>query len=97
TVPDVSATPTLIETVVQLGTAGNSAALQAAFASLGNAQTPTLAAREEAIRNAFYAAAGEVRPVPALSKALGDGLYAAYQASAEQVSALSQLYNATEE
>ncbi|HAU5499531.1 TPA: autotransporter domain-containing protein [Cronobacter sakazakii] len=97
TVPDVSATPTLIETVIQLGTAGNSAALQAAFASLGNAQTPTLAAREEAIRNAFYAAAGEVSPIPALSKALGDGLYAAYQAAAEQVSALSQLYNATEE
>ncbi|MCL7707946.1 autotransporter domain-containing esterase, partial [Enterobacter kobei] len=63
TVPDVSATPTLIETVIQLGTAGNSAALQAAFTSLGNAQTPTLAARQEAIRNAFYAAAGEVSPI----------------------------------
>ncbi|EPD3810938.1 autotransporter outer membrane beta-barrel domain-containing protein [Cronobacter dublinensis] len=97
TVPDVSATPTMVESVIQLGTGGNTAALQAAFASLNSATTPTLAARQDAIRAAFLAAAGEVSALPALQQALADGLYSAYQTLAERVSALSTLYNATEE
>lgn len=98
TVPDVSATPTMMEAVITLGLAPvAAAALQAAYASLNAAQTPDLAARQQAIHQALYAAASAASPVPVAQQAIGAQLVAAYDTLAAQVSQLTTLYNQTEE
>lgn len=98
TVPDVSATPTMMEAVIAVGLAPVAAsALQAAYASLNSAQTPDLASRQQAIRQALAAAATTASPLPVVQQAIAAQLIAAYDTLAAQVSQLTTLYNRTEE
>ncbi|MEB5920430.1 autotransporter outer membrane beta-barrel domain-containing protein [Franconibacter daqui] len=98
TVPDVSATPTMMESVIVLGLAPVAAsALQAAYASLNSVQTPGLSARQQAIHQALYAAASAASPIPAVQQAIGAQLVTAYDTLAGQVSQLTTLYNMAEE
>lgn len=98
TVPDISATPILLESVITtgLGTAATSA-LQAAFASLNAAETPTLARRHMAIHDAFIAAASVVSNNPLAQQTIATQLMDAYNTAAAQASALTNYYNAAEE
>ncbi|HAZ54205.1 MAG TPA: autotransporter domain-containing esterase, partial [Franconibacter helveticus] len=87
TVPDVSATPTMMEAVIAVGLAPVAAsALQAAYASLNSAQTPDLASRQQAIRQALAAAATTASPLPVVQQAIAAQLIAAYDTLAAQVS-----------
>lgn len=98
TVPDISATPILLESVITAGLGiAATPALQAAFASLDAAETPTLARRQLAIREAFVAAASVVSNNPLVQQAIASQLMDAYNTAAGQASALTSYYNATEE
>lgn len=98
TVPDISATPILLESVITAGLGvAATPALQAAFASLDAAPTPSLARRQLAIREAFVAAASAVSNNPLVQQAIAGQLMDAYTTAAAQASALTDYYNATEE
>ncbi len=98
TVPDISATPTLLEAVINVGLgAAATPALQAAFASLDAARTPDLASRQEAIHQALQAAASVVGGSPQVQQAIAAQLIAGYETAAAQASALTRYYNETEE
>ncbi|KQN54470.1 lipase [Serratia sp. Leaf51] len=98
TVPDISVTPILLESVITAGLgAAATPALQAAFASLDAAETPTLARRKLVIREAFVAAASVVSNNPLAQQAIATQLMDAYNTAAAQASTLSNYYNAAEE
>lgn len=98
TVPDVSATPTMMEAVIATGLAPvAAAALQAAYASLNSGQTPDLASRQQAIHQALAAAATAASPVPLVQQAIAAQLTGAYDSLSAQVSQLTTLYNSTQE
>lgn len=94
TVPNVGATPALIEAILQPFSA---AAVSAAFQSLDAAATPNSAARQQAIQAAFNQAAGQLSGVPAVRDLLAQQLFAAWQQLSAQASALTARYNQLEE
>ncbi|KQN55456.1 autotransporter domain-containing esterase [Erwinia sp. Leaf53] len=97
-VPDISATPTLLELVLTTGLGAAAApAIQAAYASLNAAATPDLASRQQAIDRSLLAAASVVSGNSAVQQAIAAQLSAAYATAAQQASALTGLYNRTEE
>ncbi|WP_082204247.1 autotransporter domain-containing protein [Winslowiella iniecta] len=98
TVPDIGATPALLEAVIQKGlTPVADAALSAAFQSLNSQTTLNMAARQQAIYDALFAAAGTATSVPELQKAIADQLLAAWQHISSQASALTASYNQQQE
>lgn len=98
TVPNIGATPALLEAVIALGLAPVAEnALTAAFSALASQSTPTRDARDTAIRNALYAAAGTSTAIPALQQRIADQLYRAWQSLSEQAQALTTSYNQQEE
>lgn len=94
TVPNVGATPALIEAILQPFSA---AAVSAAFQSLDAAATPNSAARQQAIQAAFNQAAGQLSGVPAVRDLLAQQLFAAWQQLSAQTAALTARYNQLEE
>lgn len=94
TVPNVGATPALIEAILQPFSA---AAVSAAFQSLDAAATPNSAARQQAIQAAFNQAAGQLSGVPAVRDLLAQQLFAAWQQLSAQAAALTARYNQLEE
>lgn len=94
TVPNVGATPALIEAILQPFSA---AAVPAAFQSLDAAATPNSAARQQAIQAAFNQAAGQLSGVPAVRDLLAQQLFAAWQQLSAQAAALTARYNQLEE
>ncbi|QIX97099.1 autotransporter outer membrane beta-barrel domain-containing protein [Cedecea sp. FDAARGOS_727] len=97
-VPDISATPTLMEMVLSVGLgAAATPAIQAAYASLDAAKTPDLASRQQAIHDALRAAASVVSANPLVQQAAAAQLIAAYDAAAQQASALTDFYNGAED
>lgn len=97
TVPNVGATPALIEVVLQLLGPAAESAQAAAFQSLNNATTPDNASRQQAIETALTRAAAQVSSVPAVRDALAQQLIEAWQALSEQAAVLSERYNQQEE
>lgn len=98
TVPNIGSTPALLEAVIQVGLAPVAdAALSAAFTALNSQTTLTPGARDDAIYQAFYAAAGQVSTVAALQQAIATQLFDAWQALSTQASALTDSYNQQEE
>lgn len=98
TVPDISATPFLLESVLAAGLGPAAApAIQAAFASLDAAQTPDLASRQQAIRQALSAAASTLSRDPQIQQRIAAQLIAAYDTAAAQSSGLTDDYNAVQE
>ncbi|MCW0349391.1 autotransporter outer membrane beta-barrel domain-containing protein [Pantoea ananatis] len=94
TVPNVGATPALIEAILQPFSA---AAVSAAFQSLDAAATPNSAARQQAIQAAFNQAAGQLSGVPAVRDLLAQQLFAAWQQLSAQAATLTARYNQLEE
>ncbi|MCW1832346.1 autotransporter domain-containing protein [Pantoea ananatis] len=94
TVPNVGATPALIEAILQPFSA---AAVSAAFQSLDAAATPNSAARQQAIQAAFNQAAGQLSGAPAVRDLLAQQLFAAWQQLSAQAAALTARYNQLEE
>ncbi|USL60681.1 autotransporter domain-containing protein (plasmid) [Pantoea ananatis] len=94
TVPNLGATPALIEAILQPFSA---AAVSAAFQSLDAAATPNSAARQQAIQAAFNQAAGQLSGVPAVRDLLAQQLFAAWQQLSAQAAALTARYNQLEE
>nr|WP_167390590.1 autotransporter domain-containing protein [Pantoea rodasii] len=93
-VPQLGLTPYMVQLVLRsLGTS----AMVAAFQSLDSAATPDVAAREQAVQDAFTAAAGQVSSSPMVRDALAQQLYTAWQELSTQVTALSEGYNQQEE
>lgn len=96
-VPQLGSTPFMVQAVLSvLGPAAQSAVI-AAFASLDSHATPDVAARQQAVRDAFDQAAAQVSTIPALRAALAQQLFSAWQVLSEQVTALSDGYNQQEE
>lgn len=96
-VPQLGSTPFMVQAVLSvLGPAAQSA-MVAAFASLDSHATPDVAARQQAVRDAFDQAAAQVSTIPALRAALAQQLFSAWQVLSEQVTALSDGYNQQEE
>ncbi|WP_408582348.1 autotransporter outer membrane beta-barrel domain-containing protein [Pantoea dispersa] len=96
-VPQLGSTPFMVQAVLSvLGPAAQSA-MVAAFASLDSHATPDVAARQQAVREAFDQAAAQVSTIPALRAALAQQLFSAWQVLSEQVTALSDGYNQQEE
>jgi len=93
-VPQLGLTPYMVQIV--LSTFGTSA-MVAAFQSLDNAATPDAAARQQAVKEAFTAAAGQISGIPAVRDVLAQQLYDAWQTLSTQVTALSDGYNQQEE
>ena len=93
-VPQLGLTPYMVQLVLRsLGTS----AMVAAFQSLDSAATPDAAAREQAVQDAFTAAAGQVTGNSAARAVLAQQLYTAWQEISTQVTALSEGYNQQEE
>lgn len=98
TVPDIGATPALLEAVIQIGLAPVAdAALTAAFNSLNSQTTLNQSARDGAIRQALTAAAGQLTSVPPLQNIIASQLFEAWQTLSAQASALTNSYNQQEE
>ncbi len=96
-VPQLGSTPFMVQAVLSvLGPAAQSA-MVAAFASLDSHATPDMAARQQAVRDAFDQAAAQISTIPALRAALAQQLFSAWQVLSEQVTALSDGYNQQEE
>ncbi|WP_420799934.1 autotransporter outer membrane beta-barrel domain-containing protein [Pantoea dispersa] len=96
-VPQLGSTPFMVQAVLSvLGPAAQSA-MVAAFASLDSHATPDVAARQQAVRDAFDQAAAQISTIPALRAALAQQLFSAWQVLSEQVTALSDGYNQQEE
>jgi len=98
TVPNIGATPALLEAVIQTGLAPVAGtALAAAFTSLNSQATPDLNSRNQAVYQALYAAAGEASSVTVVRQAIADRLFAAWQSLSEQARALTDTYNQLED
>ncbi|MGB9095396.1 SGNH/GDSL hydrolase family protein, partial [Erwinia sp.] len=98
TVPNIGATPALLEAVIQTALAPVvDSALTAAFASLNSQTTLDQDSRNQAIKQAFSAAAGQLTSVTALREAIANQLYEAWQALSTQASALTDSYNQQED
>lgn len=98
TVPNVGATPALLEAVIQIGLAPVATpALAAAFQSLSGQSTLTPESRNSAIREALYAATGELSSVEATRQLAAAQLYQAWEALSEQAAALTDSYNQQQE
>lgn len=97
-VPDISATPMLLEAVITAGLgAAAPPALKAALDALAEGATPDFASRQQAIRKALLAAAATVSSNPFIQQLLVEQLLAGYEAAAGQASALTDYYNQMEE
>lgn len=98
TVPNIGASPALLEAVIQVGLAPVAdAALAAAFTSLNSQTTLSQASRNQAIYQALYAAAGQASSVSLVQQAIASQLYEAWQTLSSQASALTDSYNQQEE
>ncbi|MCE0491261.1 autotransporter domain-containing protein [Pantoea sp. Mb-10] len=93
-VPQLGVTPLIVELIA---TPLGASALTAAFQSLDNATTPTLAARNQAALTAFTAAAGELSSIPLVRDALAQQLYQLWQSSSALATSLAEQYNQQEE
>ncbi|KAA5974449.1 MULTISPECIES: autotransporter outer membrane beta-barrel domain-containing protein [unclassified Pantoea] len=97
TVPNVGATPALLQAILQtLGPAAQPATA-ALFQSLSTRTTPDRAAREQAIETALGEAAGQLSAIPPIREALAQQLIAAWRLLSEAASALTDRYNQAEE
>ncbi|MCU5772328.1 autotransporter domain-containing protein [Erwiniaceae bacterium BAC15a-03b] len=98
TVPNVGATPALLQQVISVGLLPVAdTALALAFQSLNSQSTLNSAARQQAIQDAMVAAAGALTTVPALQQAIADQLYASWQQLSSQLAALTDSYNQQED
>lgn len=98
TVPNIGSTPALLEAVIQAGLAPvANAALAAAFSSLNSQTTLSQDARNQAIREALSAAAGQLTTVTALREAIASQLYEAWQTLSAQAGVLTNSYNQQED
>lgn len=98
TVPNIGATPLLMELIVQQALAPvQTAALQAAYATLNALATPDSAARKQAIHQALTAAAAQGSAQPQVQQAIAAQLIAAYDSLSEQASQLTDFYNRSED
>lgn len=76
-IPDISATPMLLEAVITAGLgAAAPPALKAALDALARGTTPDLASRQQAIRKALLAAAATVSSDPFIQQQLVEQLLA---------------------
>lgn len=97
-IPDISATPMLLEAVITAGLgAAAPPALKAALDALARGATPDFASRQQAIRKALLAAAATVSSDPFIQQQLVEQLLAGYETAAGQASALTDYYNQMEE
>ncbi|NIF31029.1 autotransporter domain-containing protein [Enterobacter sp. Cy-643] len=97
-VPNIGATPTLMELVLSAGLgAAATPAIQAAYASLDAAQTPDLASRQQAIHQALQAAAAVVSANPLVQQGVAAQLIAAYDRAVQQAALLTTFYNSAED
>ena len=97
TVPNVGATPALLQAILQtLGPAAQPATA-ALFQSLSTRTTPDRAAREQAIETALGEAAGQLSAIPPIREALAQQLIAAWRLLSEAAAALTDRYNQAEE
>lgn len=94
TVPNVGATPALIEGILQ---GAGSAAVAAAFQSLNAATTFTTAERQQAIQTAFGQAAAQLSAIPAVRDLIAQQLFATWQQLSDQAASLTARYNQQEE
>lgn len=79
TVPNVGATPALLQAILQpLGPAAEPATA-ALFQSLSRVTTPDRAAREQAIKAALRQAADQIPAIPLVREAIAQQLFAAWQ------------------
>ncbi|MGK3142139.1 autotransporter outer membrane beta-barrel domain-containing protein [Pantoea sp. C2G6] len=97
TVPNVGATPALLQAILQVLGPAAEPATAALFQSLSTAPTPDRAAREQAVETALTQAAAEVSSIPLIRDALAQQLIAAWQLLSREAAALTDRYNQTEE
>lgn len=97
-VPNISATPMLLEAVITAGLgAAAPPALKAALDALAAGPTPDSASRQQAIRKALLAAAATVSGNPLIQQLIAGQLLAGYETAAGQASDLVDYYNRLEE
>lgn len=97
-VPNIGATPTLMEMVLSEGLEDAALpAIQAAYASLNAAKTPDLASRQQAIHQALQAAASAASTDPLIQQGVAAKLIDAYDMAAQQAAVLTMLYNSAQE
>ncbi|QKJ85034.1 Lipase [Paramixta manurensis] len=98
TVPNVGATPALLEAVIQSGLAPvASNALAAAFQALDAHATLNANQRQQAIHDALYAAAGSATAIPTLRQAIARQLITAWESASQNAAALTDRYNQQED
>lgn len=97
TVPNVGATPALLQAILQTLGPAPQPATAALFQSLSTRTTPDRAAREQAIETALGEAAGQLSAIPPIREALAQQLIAAWRLLSEAASALTDRYNQAEE
>jgi len=97
TVPNVGATPALLQAILQVLGPAAQPATAALFQSLSTTTTPDRAAREQAIETALNEAAGQVSSIPLIRNALAQQLIAAWQLLSQEAATLTDRYNQAEE
>lgn len=97
TVPNVGATPALLQAILQpLGPVAEPA-MAALFQSLSSVTIPDRAAREQAIEAAFRQAADQIPAIPLVRDAIARQLFAAWQLLSDTAATLTDRYNQLEE
>lgn len=97
TVPNVGATPALLQAILQVLGPAAQPATAALFQSLSTATTADRAARQQAIETALSEAAGQISPIPLIRDAIAQQLIAAWQLLSQQAALLTDRYNQMEE
>lgn len=97
TVPNVGATPALLQAILQVLGPAAQPATAALFQSLSTATTADRAARQQAIETALSEAAGQVSSIPLIRDTIAQQLIAAWQLLSQQAALLTDRYNQAEE
>lgn len=97
TVPNVGATPALLQAILQVLGPAAQPATAALFQSLSTATTADRAARQQAIETALGEAAGQISSIPLIRDAIAQQLIAAWQLLSQQAALLTDRYNQMEE
>ncbi|CAI1779571.1 Lipase 1 precursor [Serratia quinivorans] len=98
TVPNIGSTPQLMELIIQQAlTPVQSAAVQAAYATLNSLATPNNDSRTQAIHQALTAAAAQGSAIPQVQQAIAAQLIAAFDSLSAQAGQLTDFYNQSED
>ncbi|KYQ98821.1 autotransporter outer membrane beta-barrel domain-containing protein [Serratia plymuthica] len=98
TVPNIGSTPQLMELIIQQAlTPVQSAAVQAAYATLNSLTTPDNASRTQAIHQALTSAAAQASAIPQVQQAIAAQLIAAFDSLSAQAAQLTDFYNQSED